>query len=73
MTDLIIKYLLIALLVLQIICISYQIYSIRKRHIEDKKFWAEMGEAIKDQVARYNELYPEEPLQLEDTDDEQDE
>ena len=52
MVDLTIKFLLIALLVLQIIVF--------------KKFWEQMGIAIKDQINRYNKLYPDEPLKLEE-------
>lgn len=64
--DIIIKVLLIALLVLQIVVLVHMLVCQIKRHKEDKKFWEQMGEAIKDQVNRYNKLYPDEPLKLEE-------
>ena len=73
MTDLVIKYLLIALLVLQVIVLIHMLICQIKRHKEDKKFWAAMGEAIKQQVDKYNGLYPDEPIKLkEDNTSEQD-
>ena len=66
MVDLAIKFLLIALLVLQIIVLVYTLIYQIKRNKEDKKFWEQMGNAIKEQVNRYNNLYPEKPLKLEE-------
>ena len=66
MTDLVIKYLLIALLVLQIIVLIHMLICQIKRHKENKKFWEAMGEAIKQQVNKYNDLYPDEPIKLEE-------
>jgi len=71
--DLVIKFLLIALLVLQIIVLVHMLICQIKRNKEDKKFWEQMGNAIKEQVDRYNNLYPDEPLKLkEDNTSEQD-
>lgn len=66
MIDLVIKILLIALLVLQIVVLVHMLICQIKKHKEDKKFWEQMGEAIKDQVNRYNKLYPDKPLKLEE-------
>ena len=66
MVDLTIKLLLIILLVLQIVVLVHMLICQIKRSKEDKKFWEQMGEAIKEQVDRYNNLYPEEPLKLEE-------
>lgn len=66
MIDLVIKFLLIALLVLQIIILVHMLICQIRRNKEDKKFWEQMGEAIKEQVNRYNNLYPDEPLKLEE-------
>lgn len=66
MVDLTIKFLLIALLVLQIVVLVHMLICQIKRQKEDKKFWEQMGEAIKDQVNRYNKLYPDKPLKLEE-------
>lgn len=66
MIDLVIKFLLIALLVLQIVVLVHMLICQIRRNKEDKKFWEQMGEAIKDQVNRYNSLYPDEPLKLEE-------
>lgn len=62
----IIHILLIFLLVLQIIVLGYTLVCQIKRNKEDKKFWEQMDIAIKDQVNRYNNLYPDEPLKLEE-------
>ena len=64
--DLVIKFLLITLLVLQIIVLVHMLVCQIKRNKEDKKFWKQMGDAIKEQVDRYNNLYPDEPLKLEE-------
>lgn len=64
--DLVIKFLLIALLVLQIVVLVHMLICQIRRNKEDKKFWEQMGEAIKEQVNRYNNLYPDEPLKLEE-------
>lgn len=64
--DLTIKCLLIAMLVLQIIVLIHMLICQIKRHKEDKKFWEVMSEAIKQQVDKYNGLYPDEPLKLEE-------
>ena len=73
MIDLVIKFLLIALLVLQIVVLVHMLICQIKRNKEDKKFWEQMGSAIKEQVDRYNNLYPDEPLKLkEDNTSEQD-
>ena len=64
--DLVIKFLLIALLVLQIIILVHMLICQIKRNKEDKKFWEQMNNAVKEQVDRYNNLYPEEPLKLEE-------
>jgi len=66
MIDLVIKFLLIALLVLQIVVLVHMLMCQIKRNKEDKKFWEQMGSAIKEQVDRYNNLYPDEPLKLEE-------
>ena len=66
MVDLVIKFLLIALLVLQIVVLVHMLVCQIKRNKEDKKFWEKMGNAIKEQVDRYNNLYPEKPLKLEE-------
>ena len=66
MVDLIIRFLLIALLVLQIIILVHMLICQIKRNKEDKKFWEQMDNAIKEQVNRYNNLYPDEPLKLEE-------
>jgi len=66
MVDLTIKFLLIALLVLQIVVLVHMLICQIRRNREDKKFWEQMGEAIKEQVNRYNNLYPDEPLKLEE-------
>lgn len=71
MVDLTIKFLLIALLVLQIVVLIHMLVCQIKRNREDKKFWKQMGDAIKDQVNRYNNLYPDEPLKLEEDKSEQ--
>ena len=67
----IIHILLIILLVLQIIVLIHMLVCQIKRHKEDKKFWKQMGDAIKDQVNRYNNLYPNEPIKLEEDKSEQ--
>lgn len=66
MIDLIIKYLLIVLLVLQIVVLIHLIICQIKRHKEDKKFWEAMGKTMKQQVDKYNSLYPDEPIKLEE-------
>ena len=66
MVDLTIKFLLIALLVLQIIVLVHMLICQIRRNKEDKKFWEQMSNAVKEQVDRYNNLYPEEPLKLEE-------
>ncbi len=66
MVDLIIRFLLIALLVLQIVILVHMLICQIKRNKEDKKFWEQMDNAIKEQVNRYNNLYPDEPLKLEE-------
>lgn len=66
MIDLVIKFLLITLLVLQIVVLVHMLICQIKRNKQDKKFWEQMGEAIKEQVNRYNNLYPDEPLKLEE-------
>ena len=71
MVDLTIKFLLIALLVLQIIVLVHMLICQIRRNKEDKKFWEQMSIAIKDQVNRYNKLYPDEPLKLEEDKSEQ--
>ena len=71
MVDLTIKFLLIALLVLQIVVLIHMLVCQIKRNREDKKFWKQMGDAIKEQVDRYNNLYPNEPLKLEEDKSEQ--
>lgn len=71
MVDLTIKFLLIALLVLQIVVLIHMLVCQIKRQKEDKKFWEQMGDAIKDQVNRYNNLYPNEPIKLEEDKSEQ--
>ena len=71
MVDLTIKFLLIALLVLQIVVLIHMLVCQIKRQKEDKKFWEQMGDAIKDQINRYNNLYPNEPIKLEEDKSEQ--
>lgn len=73
MIDLVIKFLLIALLVLQIVVLVHMLICQIKRNKQDKKFWEQMDKAIKEQVDRYNNLYPDEQLKLkEDNTSEQD-
>lgn len=67
----IIHILLIILLVLQIIVLIHMLVCQIKRQKEDKKFWEQMGIAIKDQMDRYNQLYPDEPIKLEEDKSEQ--
>ena len=67
----IIHILLIILLVLQIIVLIHMLVCQIKRQKEDKKFWEQMGIAIKDQMDRYNNLYPDEPIKLEEDKSEQ--
>lgn len=71
MVDLTIKFLLIALLVLQIVVLVHMLICQIRRNKEDKKFWEQMSIAIKDQINRYNKLYPDEPLKLEEDKSEQ--
>lgn len=59
-----IKLLLSILLGLQIIISIYMLICQIKRNKEDKKFWEQMDKAIKEQVDRYNNLYPDEQLKL---------
>ena len=66
MVDLTIRILLITLLVLQIVVLIYMLVHQIKRNKEDKKFWEQMDMAIKDQINRYNNLYPNDPLKLEE-------
>lgn len=67
----IIHILLIILLVLQIIVLIHMLVCQIKRQKEDKKFWEQMGIALKDQIGRYNNLYPDEPIKLEEDKSEQ--
>lgn len=67
----IIHILLIILLVLQIIVLIHMLVCQIKRNREDKKFWEQMGIALKDQIDRYNNLYPDEPIKLEEDKSEQ--
>ncbi|MBQ2349844.1 MAG: hypothetical protein II393_01005 [Cytophagales bacterium] len=67
----IIHILLIILLVLQIIVLIHMLVCQIKRQKEDKKFWEQMGIALKDQIDRYNNLYPDEPIKLEEDKSEQ--
>ena len=68
-----IKLLLSVLLGLQIIISIYMLICQIKRNKEDKKFWEQMDKSIKEQVDRYNNLYPDEQLKLkEDNTSEQD-
>lgn len=66
MVDLTIKILLITLLVLQIVVLMHMLVHQIKRNKEDKKFWEQMDMAIKDQINRYNNLYSNDPLKLEE-------
>lgn len=66
MFDLTIKFLLVTLLVLQIVVLVHMLICQIRRNKEDKKFWEQMGNAIKEQVDKYNNLYPEEPIKLEE-------
>lgn len=59
-----IKLLLSILLGLQIIISIYMLICQIKRNKEDKKFWEQMDKAIKEQVDKYNNLYPDEQLKL---------
>ena len=71
--EFVIKLLLSVLLGLQIIISIYMLTYQIKRNKEDKKFWEQMDKAIKEQVDRYNNLYPDEQLKLkEDNTSEQD-
>lgn len=64
MINLVTKFLLIASLVLQIVVLVHMLICQIKRNKEDKKFWEQMDKAIKEQVDRYNNLYPDEQLKL---------
>lgn len=71
--EFVIKFLLIALLVLQIVVLVHMLICQIKRNKQDKKFWEQMDKAIKEHVDRYNNLYLDEPLKLkEDNTNEQD-
>lgn len=67
----IVHILFIILLVLQIIVLVYMLICQIKRQKEDKNFWKMMDMAVQDQVNRYNELYPNEPIKLEEDKSEQ--
>lgn len=67
----IINVLLITMLILQIIVLIHMLITNIKREKADKKFWQEMNESLMKSVAKYNNLYPEEPLQLEEDKSEQ--
>ncbi len=68
--DLVIKFLLITLLVLQIIVLVHMLIYQIKRTKEDEKFWKQMGDAIKKQVDKYNNSHlNDEPLKLEEGND----
>lgn len=71
MMTVIINFLLIIMLVLQIIVLIHMLITNIKREKADKKFWQEMNESLMKSVAKYNNLYPEEPLQLEEEKSEQ--
>lgn len=66
MTHFIIQSLLIILLVLQIMVLIYTLVCQIKRNKEDKKFWTTMNEAMTQQIDKYNSLYPDEPIKLEE-------
>lgn len=66
MTHFIIQSLLIILLVLQIIILIYTLVCQIKRNKEDEKFWATMNEEMTQQIDKYNSLYPDEPIKLEE-------
>ena len=59
-TDMVTKFLIIILLLLQVCIMLYLFYINHKRFQEDKKFWKEI-----------NKLYPNEPSDLEGVKDEQ--
>ena len=66
LSNLIIRILLILLLVLQLVVLIHTLITMIKRNKDDKKFWEHMNNVIKIQIDKYNNLYPEEPLSLED-------
>lgn len=73
LSNLIVKILLIFLLILQIIVLIYTLITMIKRNKDDRKFWEHMNNAVKIQVDKYNNLYPEEPLSLEGNENESNE
>lgn len=64
--NLVIKFLLIASLILQITVLIHMLICQIERNKEDKKLLEQLDTAIKEQVDRYNNLYPKEPLKLEE-------
>lgn len=67
----IINILLITMLILQIIILIHMLITNIKREKANKKFWQEMNESLMKSVVKYNNLYPEKPLQLEEEKSEQ--
>lgn len=66
MVNIILQTLLVIVLLLQIVELVYMLICQVKRRKEDKEFWRLMGEALEDQINRYNELHPNDPIKLEE-------
>lgn len=66
MLTIIIHCLLIILLILQIVMVVYMLITNIKQAKKDKKFWAEMDEAIRESITKYNNLCQDESLKLEE-------
>ena len=66
MLTIIIHCLLIILLILQIVMVVYLLVTNIKQAKRDKQFWAEMDEAIRESITKYNNLRQDESLKLEE-------
>ena len=66
MLTIMIHCLLAILLILQIVMIVYMLITNIKQAKRDKKFWAEMDEAMRKSITKYNDLCQDEVLKLEE-------
>ena len=66
MLTIIIHCLLAILLILQIVMIIYMLITNIKQAKRDKKFWAEIDEAMRKSITKYNDLCQDEVLKLEE-------
>ena len=66
MLTIIIHCLLVILLVLQIVMIIYMLITNIKQVKRDKKFWAEMDEAMRESIIKYNNLCQDKVSKLEE-------